>query len=128
MIFKGSLIQVGDNSGGKLVKCINIFNKQNWGSLGSLLLVTLVKFSQGKKVKKKQFYLGLLVRARYWCYRVTGFYIKFKVNTILLYTLQFKFLGSRILGIVDSEFKIYSISYKDIRFSYKMLGFSCKVI
>jgi ribosomal protein L14 len=128
MIFKGSLIQVGDNSGGKIVKCINIFNKENWGTLGSLLLVTLVKFSQGKKVKKKQFYLGLLVRIRYWSYRFTGFYMKFTVNSVLLYTLQFKFLGSRILGIVDSQFKIYSINYKDIKFSYKMLGFSCKVI
>jgi len=60
MIFKGSLLEVGDNSGGKIVKCINVFNKENWGTVGSLLLVTLVKFSQGKKVKKKTILLRFI--------------------------------------------------------------------
>jgi len=65
LIYKGSLINVCDNSGGKIVKCIQICNNNKFAIINSLILVTLKKVLYGKKVKKKIFYLGLLVCVKY---------------------------------------------------------------
>jgi ribosomal protein L14 len=65
MIYKGTLLLVNDNSGGKVAKCLHNISKKKSGNLGDLILVTLYKYVFGKKVKKKVFYLGLIVCLKY---------------------------------------------------------------
>jgi len=65
MLYKQSLLGIADNSGAKVLKTIRVVNKLKFGKVGDLILVTLLKFLQGKKVKKKTFYLGLIVSVKY---------------------------------------------------------------
>jgi len=65
MIYKHSLLGIADNSGAKVLKTIHVINKLKFGKVGDLILVTLLKFLHGKKVKKKTFYLGLIISVKY---------------------------------------------------------------
>jgi len=128
MIYRGSKLKVSDNSGGYIAKCLRVINKSKWAGLGGLILVTLHKFLWGKKVKKKVFYLGLVVNTRYWVFRHNGFYLRYNFNKILMFSLQLKFLGSRVFGLIDMSIKKTSLFFKDNKFIYKLLGFSCKLV
>jgi large subunit ribosomal protein L14 len=125
MIFKKSKLVVVDNSGAKIAKCINIVKRFKFASVCNLILVTLDKFIKGKrKVKKKLIYLGVLVATKYWSRRKDGFSIKFYQNKILIFNLQFKFLGTRIYGLINKDFKKKTLIYKDIKFFHKLISYS----
>jgi ribosomal protein L14 len=68
MLKVGSQLRVVDNSGAKWSKCIHIKKKGKHlsASIGMLILITLKKFSNRKKVNKRIIYLGLFVGVCYW--------------------------------------------------------------
>jgi len=65
MIKIGTKLIIIDNSGAKLAKCIKLVGKQKVASIGNLILITLLKFTNSKKVKKRTMYLGLIVGTVY---------------------------------------------------------------
>jgi len=67
MIKLQTKLKIVDNCGAKLAKCIRIIGKGkgNSGFVGDLLLVTLSKFFNRKKVKKRLIYIGLIVGIKY---------------------------------------------------------------
>lgn len=104
---KGTNLIVGDNSGGKIVQCINVMgsSKQRYAAMGKVLLVTAKKVKSGKKIKKKKFYQGILINTRKEKRRNKGYYVKFDRNRVLLMSDQNKFLGTRIYGPIPKEIK-----------------------
>jgi len=107
MIIKESVIYSADNSGAKFLKCIDVLNKSNAvASIGDILLVSVKHFIHRKKLKKKNIYFGLLVTTKQPTYRIDGFIIKFCTNRILVFSKQFKFLGTRIYGGVSKDIRI----------------------
>jgi large subunit ribosomal protein L14 len=65
MIYIQSKLRVADNSGGKIVKCINVIGKSKIAKIGQIILVCLSKLVNNKKVKKKIIYLGLIISIQY---------------------------------------------------------------
>ena len=112
MVIIGTKLTVVDNSGGKLAKCIVIKSKQKNATIGNLILVTLKIFFNKKKLEKRIIYLGLIIGVKYWIYRKDGLNIKFFLNSVLIFNKQFKFLGSRIYGILLKEVKMKNVKSK----------------
>lgn len=65
MVKIGTNLIVVDNSGAKLARCIKLMGKQKISTVGNVILVTLLKFTNSKKVKKRTIYLGLIVGVCY---------------------------------------------------------------
>jgi len=57
MIFTGSLLQVCDNSGVKLVKCLKILGRKpkSPGKIGDIIIVNIQRIKIFSKIKKKKF-------------------------------------------------------------------------
>jgi large subunit ribosomal protein L14 len=107
MIIKESVLYSGDNSGAKYVKCIHVLNKKNAiGVVGNTLLIVVKKFIHKKKLKRKLIYFGLLVTVRQYNSRLDGSMVKFCSNRVLLFSKQFKFLGTRIYGGISKDIRL----------------------
>lgn len=131
MVQKESQLKIIDNSGAKWAKCILVKKKGKrvFGTVGMLILVVLKNFSSRKKVNKRTIYLGLIVSVSQWVSRVDGSFIKFFSNRMLLFTKQFKFLGTRIHGSVLKEIKVInSREKKNRKFFQKLFSYASSLI
>lgn len=118
-----------DNCGARKAKCIHILGKFKWAKVGDLILVVLRKFyNLKKKIKKGIIYLGAIVGLKYWNYRKTGFIYRLTDNRVLIFNLQFKFLATRIYGLISKEFKKKIYRFRGVRFYYKLLSYSSAVL
>jgi len=107
MLIKGSVLKAADNSGAKLLKCIDILSKKNAiAIIGDTILVVVKNFAHKKKLKKKVIYFGLLVTTKQYIQRLDGIFIKFCSNRALIFSKQFKFLGTRIYGGVSKDIRV----------------------
>lgn len=107
MIKTQTKLQVADNSGAKFAKCIKIIGKgkKKTATILNFVLITLQNFSNRKKVQKRTIYLGLVVCIKYWFKRFDGTFLKFFSNRILIFNKQYKFLGTRVYGVITKELK-----------------------
>lgn len=128
MITKGSSLKVIDNSGAKWSKCIKVIGKSYIGNTGDLILVTLTNFKNRKKVKKRTIYLGLIAGTKKWILRSDGSCFRFFVNKILLFTRQFKFLGTRIYGAIGKEVKFKINLHTEKKHLHKIFSYSSLII
>ena len=131
MIKVGTILRVVDNSSAKWGKCINIKQKGKHpsGSIGTIILVTLKKFSSRKKVAKRTMYMGLIVGVAYWIGRVDGTFVKFFTNRLLIFNKQTKFLGSRIYGAILKETKAMNLhEKKNQKYFQKVFSYSLGTI
>lgn len=129
MIYKNTVLNIIDNCGARKAKCIHIIGKFQWAKVGDLVLVVLRKyFNLQKKIKKGIIYLGVITGVKYWILRSNGFNIRFFDNRILIFNLQFKFLATRVYGLISNEFKKKIYRYRGIRFYYKLLSYSSSIL
>ncbi len=131
MIKVGTILRVVDNSGAKWGKCIQIRRKGKYpsGSVGTVILVTLQKFSNRKKVTKRTIYMGLIVGVVYWVGRLDGTFVKFFTNRLLIFNKQTKFLGSRIYGAILKETKLMHLhEKKNQKYFNKIFSYSSGTI
>ena len=59
---------------------------------------------------------------------IRRFFYRFFVNKVLICNLQFKFLGSKVFGLISSEFQKKIYRYNGVRFYYKLLSYSCYIL
>ena len=129
MIYKSTLLNIIDNSGARKAKCIHVLGKFKWAQVGDLILVVLRKFyNLKKKIKKGSIYLGIIIGVKSWTVRYTGFTYRFFDNRILIFNLQFKFLATRVYGLISREFKKKHYKFKGVKFYYKLLSYSSAVL
>lgn len=131
MIQVESKLKVIDNSGGKWAKCILVKKKgkRAFGTVGMLILVVLKNFSNRKKVNKRIIYVGLIVGVSHWITRPDGIFVKLFSNRVLLFTKQFKFLGTRVYGSVLKELKMMnSKEKKNKKFFQKVFSYASSLI
>ena len=131
MIQIGTKLKVVDNSGAKWVKCINILGKGNkkYARVGSIVLITISRFSSRKKVNKRKIYLGLVVGVAAWVFRKDGTHIKFFSNRLLVINKQYKFLGTRIYGAVLKEIRqLTAVNKKDRKIFQKIISYSSVIL
>jgi len=123
MLFIGTKLKIVDNSGAKIAKCLTNYSKKykKTVGIGDLILVSLKKIRNRKKIVKRLVYVGLIVGVKYWVVRKDGTRIRFFNNRVLIFSKQFKFLGSRIYGLILKETKIKILKRKKYRTFFKKI-------
>tara|TARA_B110000908_G_scaffold70041_1_gene84450 strand:- start:517 stop:897 length:381 start_codon:yes stop_codon:yes gene_type:complete len=123
MIQQQTVLNVSDNSGAKLVKCIKVLGgfKKKTAGIGDIVIVSVLrlrnKSKKKSKVKKGEVFKALITRTKFKKSKPDGFTIGFGTNSVSLLTKQNKPVGSRVLGPLPSFLKsgnflkISSISY-----------------
>jgi large subunit ribosomal protein L14 len=107
MIQMRTALDVADNSGAKLVKCIKVLggSRRRYASIGDVIVVSIVEALPGAKVKKGETAKAVVVRTRRELSRPDGSYIKFDDNSAVLINAQLEPLGTRIFGPVARELR-----------------------
>jgi large subunit ribosomal protein L14 len=113
MLIPGSLIDIVDNTGVKIVRCIKILNSSPKTKIGDLVIVSLRKVKlrySHKGQKKEQFKQGeirlvLLISLIGTIYRKDGTRIKIIKNYGVIVNTKGKILGSRFQKAIPKEIR-----------------------
>ena len=108
MIQRGTILNVADNSGAKVVQCINILGgtRKRVARIGDVIVAAVKKAKPRKDVKTHDVVKAVIVRQSQPFRRKDGSYIKFDDNACCILSADKKSLkGNRILGPVPRELK-----------------------
>jgi large subunit ribosomal protein L14 len=114
MLKESMIFFSADNSGAKKIKCIKI-NKSKKGEckIGGFIKVSLKKYKNKDKLKKRSIYNGLPTLIKSKVIREDGSYIRFSKNRCLLFSESFKFLGTRLKGFILKELSFNPVAIKN---------------
>src|SRR5690348_999571 len=120
MIQRETILNVADNSGAKLVKCIKVF-KTSFGFSGCLCIVAVKKSLLKKRVRKGMVCRGLIVRTKAISKQLGGYNVRFSINSVVILKKTENIpLGTRVIG---------SISYKVREFGFiKIVSLSSNLV
>ena len=107
MIQVTSHLEVADNSGARIVKCIKVLggSRRKYAGLGDVIVVSIKEAMPGTKVKKGDTARAVVVRTTREYQRSDGSYIKFDTNSAVLINDQREPIGTRIFGPVARELR-----------------------
>nr|QWE50995.1 ribosomal protein L14 [Phaeophyceae sp.] len=113
MIRAQSLLQVVDNSGAKLVKCVKVKNKggKSYANLGDTVLVAVqsLRPRYGRRVRlkmnKSEVHHGVIVQTRRFFRNIAGFGWIFQSNAVALVSPKGKPLGTRISSTLPARLR-----------------------
>lgn len=107
MIQLQSRLKVADNSGAKVVQCINVLGgtRRRYARVGDVIVVTVKEAIPGSAVKKGTVLRAVIVRTSQPYRRPDGSYIRFDDNAAVLLTDRFNPQGTRIFGPVARELR-----------------------
>ena len=107
MIQMESELDVADNSGAKLVKCIKVLGgtRKRFAGLGDVIVVSVQKSIPGSSLKKGTVVRGVIVRCKKGTRRDDGSYVRFDTNALVLVDNDGNPRGSRIFGAVARELR-----------------------
>ena len=100
-------LEVADNSGARIVKCIKVLggSRRKYAGLGDIIVVSIKEASPGTKVKKGDIARAVVVRTKREYQRSDGSYIKFDTNSAVLINKEKEPIGTRIFGPVARELR-----------------------
>ena len=100
-------LEVADNSGARVVKCIKVLggSRRRYAYLGDIIVVSIKEAMPGTKVKKGDTARAVVVRTRREYQRTDGSYIKFDSNSAVLINKDKEPIGTRIFGPVARELR-----------------------
>lgn len=107
MIQMQTVLDVADNSGAKLVRCIKVLggSRRRYATLGDVIVVSVQKSLPGSSVKAGSVVKGVIVRCKKACRREDGSYVRFDRNAIVLVDNDNNPRGTRIFGAVARELR-----------------------
>lgn len=107
MIQMQTLLDVADNSGAKVVRCIKVLGgtKKRFATIGDVIVVSVQKAIPGSSVKTGTVVRGVIVRCRKQTRREDGSYVRFDRNAIVLLDADNNPRGTRIFGAVARELR-----------------------
>ena len=106
MIQHRTMLNVADNSGAKLVRCIKVLGgtRRRYAGIGDVVTVA-VKIAEPRKiVKRKEVHRALVVRQKNVLRRADGSYIRFDDNAVVILDGK-EPKGGRIFGPIPREIK-----------------------
>lgn len=113
MIQAGTYLDVIDNTGVKVVKCIKIIGScKKAGHIGDKIVVSIRETNSNSKIKKGEVTQAIIIRTKHGLSRKDGTNLKFLENSVVLTDKSGELLGSRIFGIIPYEIK--DMKYKKI--------------
>ncbi len=107
MIQMQTKLEVADNSGAKVVKCIKVLggSKRMSASVGDIIVVAVQQALPGGKIKKGEVKKAVIVRTVYPLGREDGSYIQFDKNSVVILNTAKEPVGTRIFGPVARELR-----------------------
>ena len=107
MIQMQSKLDVADNSGAKVVKCVKVLggSKRMSAGLGDIIVVAVQQALPGGKIKKGDVKKAVIVRTSYPLRREDGSYIRFDKNSVVILNPNNEPVGTRIFGPVARELR-----------------------
>ena len=104
MISTLTKLKVCDNSGVKHVKCFKVY-RTSWGTIGSLVYVSIKESRNKNKYKKGDIVKGVIIRNKKMVNRGTGNFFSFDSNDIVLIDLKYDIIGTRVFGPLPFELR-----------------------
>ena len=104
MIQQQSVLNVADNSGAKMVKCITVLGgfKKQYAFLGDIIVVSIQKLrnksKKTSKVLKGDVFRALVIRTKCSFNKKDGSSFCMNENSVILINKQGNPLGTRVLG------------------------------
>jgi large subunit ribosomal protein L14 len=107
MIQMETTLDVADNSGAKVARCIKVLggSKRRFAGLGDIIVVSIQKAHPGSPIKQGEVVRGVIVRCRQATRRSDGSYVRFDKNAIVLIDKDGNPRGTRIFGAVARELR-----------------------
>lgn len=105
MIIVGSILNASDNSGAFKVKCIRLYKRKKYGSIGDFILISVKTCNPKKKIKKGEMYKCLIIRTKY-AYNYMNSYYKFSDNSVILLNKKNLPIGTRLFGLTISYIRL----------------------
>jgi large subunit ribosomal protein L14 len=107
MIQVSTNLEIADNSGARVVKCIKVLggSRRRYAGLGDIIVVSIKEALPGTKVKKGETARAVVVRTAREYLRSDGSYIKFDGNSAVLINKEKEPIGTRIFGPVARELR-----------------------
>lgn len=116
MIQQQSLLNVSDNSGAKIAKCIKILGgfKKKIGYVGSIVTVSIKELrynvnQKNLKIKKGDIFRGIIIRTKKNIRSKNQIFNYFNDNAVILLNKQNNPLATRIIGPIAKELKTNKI-------------------
>lgn len=118
MLQAGTLVKVTDKTGIVLAQCIKVFgpSKKRIAVIGDVVLlsvkrINLKKLNAGKNKKRRKFFKGTLVRAlvvrsKVNFFRISGVYIRFNENAVVIVNKKVVPVSNRVYGPILRELSI----------------------
>ncbi len=102
-----TMLDVADNSGAKMAKCIKVLggSRRVYASVGDIVVVAVKKAIPNGVVKKGDVAKGVIVRTKKNIRREDGSYLKFDRNAIVIVEDDGSPKGTRIFGAVARELR-----------------------
>ena len=104
-----SFVQVADNVGVAVGKCIHVyrgfFKKAN-AYIGDKILLSVRKKLARKEVKRKLFF-GYVIRSKFGIRRRSGHIVRFQTNSCVILADLETYRGTRIKGPISAEFRFH---------------------
>ena len=107
MIQTFSRLTVADNSGARVIMCINVLGgtRRRYARVGDVIVATVKEAIPASPVKKGTVVRAVIVRTAQPYRRSDGSYIRFDDNAAVLLTDQLVPRGTRIFGPVARELR-----------------------
>ena len=108
MIQMRTTLNVSDNSGAKLVRCIKISNasgKKAHAESGEVIVASVITTTSGSKIKAGQVVKGLIVRTKSPRRRPDASSVIFDDNAVVLIDKDGEPIGTRVFGPISREVK-----------------------
>lgn len=107
MIQMQTELDVADNSGAKVARCIKVLGGtgRRFAGLGDVVVLSVVKTVPGGAIKKGTVVRGVIVRCRKATRRPDGSYVKFDRNAVVILDADGNPRGTRIFGAVARELR-----------------------
>ncbi len=107
MIQKETRLRTADNSGARVILCINILggSRRRYASVGDVSVATVKQATPGGVVKKGEVVKAVVVRTAKGYRRRDGSYIRFDDNAAVILDDRRNPRGTRVLGPVARELR-----------------------
>jgi len=107
MIQLRTMLKVADNSGAKIIQCVNVLGgtRKRYAQLGDIIVAAVKKAEPRKLVKKHEVVKAVIVRQRKEVRRKDGSYIRFDDNAAVILGDGKMPKAGRVFGPVAKEVK-----------------------
>ncbi|USO00449.1 MAG: uL14 family ribosomal protein [Alphaproteobacteria bacterium] len=105
MIIKQTVMNVSDNSGAKLVRCIGMGSRRKSG-VGMIVKVSVIKAEPNGTVKKGDVYDAVIVTTKAKVNKSDGVLVSYSSNSVVLLNQKKESIGTRISGAVDRSCRV----------------------